>query len=103
MFFDAVKNIAENGKLHSVVLNSFEKAFNTWMRECPDEANKYKQQEIYANKLNLNSIEIKESQNPNYNYSIIAEYHYVSEDISIVYTLKFWDEFIVYDDVFYIK
>lgn len=103
MFFDLVVKLAGDEGLRAVVCENFENAFNCWVSECSDEAEKFGQKKADVSRLTLNTITIEKMQEQDYSFNISAEYFYdISNQAKIVYIVKFRDGFVFYDDVFYI-
>ena len=58
--------------------------------------------ELNSENLKLNSINITETDKEGYTYKVEAKYSKTfSNGKKIIYILKFYDNFIIFDDVFY--
>lgn len=71
-------------------------------KECPEEVKGIADSELNSENLKLNSINITETDKQGYTYNVEAKYSKTfSNGKKIIYILKFYDDFVIFDDVFY--
>lgn len=102
MFIEPIYKLWKSEKLKIIAIANFEKSVLNWAKECPEEVIGIADNELNAENLKLNSINITESQKQCFIYNIEARYSKTfSNDKKIIYILKFCDDFDVFDDVLY--
>ena len=102
MFIEPIYKLWKSEKLKIIAIANFEKSVLNWAKECPEEVIGIADNELNAENLKLNSINITESQKQCFIYNIEARYSKTfSNDKKIIYILKFCDDFDVFNDVLY--
>ncbi|MBE6729309.1 MAG: hypothetical protein E7568_03645 [Ruminococcaceae bacterium] len=102
MFIEPIYKLWKSEKLKIIAIANFEKSVLNWAKECPEEVIGIADNELNAENLKLNSINITESQKQCFIYNIEARYSKTfSNGKKIIYILKFCDDFDVFDDVLY--
>lgn len=102
MFIEPIYKLWKSEKLKIIAIANFEKSVLNWAKECPEEVIGIADNELNAENLKLNSINITESQKQCFIYNIEARYSKTfSNDKKVIYILKFCDDFDVFDDVLY--
>ena len=102
MFVESLKKAWESTQLKSIVCKEFRKTILNWQEECPEEAFGICDDEFNDEGLVLNSLSVSESHQNDYRFKIEAEYFKIfSNNIKVIYIIKFWDDLTIYDDVFY--
>ena len=103
MFIESIYKLWKSEKLKIIANANFEKSVLNWCKECTEEAEGISDNEFNAENLTLHSINITESNKQGYIYNIEAKYSKTfSNGKKIIYILKFYDDFDVFDDVLYI-
>lgn len=104
MFIEQLKNLLKNEELNAVVTKQFENAVLNWNKECPEETIGINYNEFNADGLTFVSLSLSKANKSNYTYKIEATYcKTFSNNLKVIYILKFWDNFTIYDDVLYVK
>lgn len=104
MFIDYLKNIYESEELKKLVYKHFGITIENWYKDCPEEATGIYADEINEKGLTLDCIKINESDTLEHTYKVETKYFKKFKNgIKVIYILKFYDSFTVYDDVFYIE
>lgn len=102
MFVKFSNKLWKCDKLKAIANANFEKAVLSWGKECPEEVLGIADSELNSENLNLNSINITESNKQGFIYNIETKYSKTfSNGKKIIYILKFHDDFDIFDDVFY--
>jgi hypothetical protein len=102
MFIESIYKLWKSEKLKIIAIANFEKAVLNWAKECPEEVVGIADNELNAENLKLNSINITESNKQGFIYNIEAKYSKTfSNGEKVIYILKFYDDFVIFDDVFY--
>lgn len=104
MFIEQLKNLLKSEELNAVVTKQFENAVLNWNKECPEETIGINCNEFNADGLTFVSLNASKANKSNYTYKIEATYcKTFSNNLKVIYILKFWDDFTLYDDVLYVK
>lgn len=104
MFGEYLKKVWESEQLEKIACKQFKNTILNWREQNPEETygignDEFNEEDVVLTTLNI----IKAGQN-NHKYIIEATYcKFFSNNIKMVYILKFWDDFTIYDDVFYIE
>lgn len=102
MFIEQLENLLKNEELNAVVTKQFENAVLNWNKECPEETIGINCNEFNADGLTFVSLNLSKANKSNYKYKIEATYcKTFSNNLKLIYILKFWDNFTIYDDVLY--
>ena len=102
MFTESIANLWKSKKLKMIVNANFEKAVLSWCKECPEELEGIAKNELDAKGLTLSSINVTQSNKQGFIYTVEAEYSKTFlNGKKVIYILKFYDDFIVFDDVLY--
>lgn len=102
MFIQSLNKLWKSEKLKIIAYGNFEKSLLSWAKECPEEVLGIADDELNAENLKLNSINITETNKEGYTYNVEVKYFKTfSNGKKVIYILKFYDDFIIFDDVFY--
>ena len=97
-----LNKLSECEQLKKIAAKHFEKTILNWCNECREETVLIPVNEFNAKGLVLNSVNVTKSSDTDYKYRIEAEFlKTFSNNLKAIYILKFWDDFNVFDDVFY--
>ncbi|MBO5211150.1 MAG: hypothetical protein J6B80_04385 [Clostridia bacterium] len=104
MFIEQLENLLKSEELHSVAINNFKNTLLNWRKENPEEVTEILESEFNADGLTFVSLNVSKANKSNYKYEIEATYcKTFSNNLKVIYILKFWDDFTIYDDVLYVK
>lgn len=102
MFSEYVKKVLENKQLEQIAREQFKNTILNWREQNPEETYRIGNDEFNEEDLVLSSLKIIKANQNNCKHQIEATYcKSFSNNIKAVYILKFWDDFTIYDDVFY--
>lgn len=102
VFGKYLKKVLENKQLEQIAREQFKNTILNWREQNPEETYGMGNDEFNEEDLVLSTLNIINTGQNNYKYKIEATYcKFFSNNIKMVYILKFWDDFTIYDDVFY--
>lgn len=102
MFTKALKMLWDSESLKTIAEEHFVNTLFNWREECPKETVGICDDEFNSENLKLNSININETDKQGYTYKVKVKYSKTfSNGKKVIYILKFYDDFIIFDDVFY--
>ncbi len=99
---ECLQKIWTSKQLKALAYQQFQKAFYNWQQQCPEEVLETGDDCLSEDDLILTALNISESTQSDHRYTIEATYHKQYANRSkVVYIIKFWDDFTMYDDVLY--
>ncbi len=102
MFIKALKMLWDSETLKAMAEKHFVNTLLNWCEECPEETIGICDDEFNSKGLALCSINITEANRDGCTYRIESEYkNSFSNGTKVIYILKFYDNFDIFDDVFY--
>ena len=102
MFTKALKMLWDSESLKTIAEEHFVNTLFNWREECPKETVGICDDEFNSKGLALCSINITEANRAGCTYRIEAEYKKsFSNGRKVICILKFYDNFDIFDDVFY--